>query len=46
MIKRTPKRPRRGKSAGLGPGAAGRGTQRKQPIAKGQKPGRGVRRGA
>ncbi|MFM9169201.1 MAG: hypothetical protein ACKOTD_03515 [Phycisphaerales bacterium] len=46
MIKRTPKRPRHGKSAGLGRGAAGRGTQRKQPIAKGQKPGRGVRRGA
>jgi ATP-dependent RNA helicase RhlE len=46
MIKRAPKRPRRGKGAGAGPGAAGRGTQRKQPIAKGQKPGRGVRRGA
>jgi ATP-dependent RNA helicase RhlE len=43
MIRRAPKRPRRGAS-GARPGNVGRGTQRKQPIAKGQKPGGGVRR--
>jgi ATP-dependent RNA helicase RhlE len=49
MIRRAPKRARRGaRAAGAGatarPGTVGRGTQRKQPIAKGQKPGGGVRR--
>jgi ATP-dependent RNA helicase RhlE len=43
MIRRAPKRPRRG-AGGARPGNVGRGTQRKQPIAKGQKPGGGVRR--
>lgn len=48
MIRRAPKRSggkaRGGGSGAARPGTVGRGTQRKQPIAKGQKPGGGVRR--